>query len=253
MSPWGVGLVTFVCVASGALVGILIRRIVPESHVGGDSRDAIKVVTTLIATLSAIVLGMLIAAASESFSRFDQTIRDTAVNVILLDRTLADFGPATAGERRYIKTMYQARLQELFPPPGAQRPPPDVRYEDSSLRQFIARIRALPVTNDEQAALRGRASTLLDVLAAGRWTGFVALANPVPRGLVVVLITWLVAMFVAFGLITPPNATAYGAVLIGAAAVSIAIFVMLELTSPLDGLIRISPDAMQQAYLALGQ
>jgi len=59
--------ITFACVFGGALLGMLLRRLVPEHHLDADSRNVVNLGMALIATMSALVLGLLIASAKNSY------------------------------------------------------------------------------------------------------------------------------------------------------------------------------------------
>ena len=63
MSPIAVSLTVFACVFGGVLVGIWLRSILPKDHLDAESRDTVKVGIGLIATMTALVLGLVTAAA----------------------------------------------------------------------------------------------------------------------------------------------------------------------------------------------
>jgi hypothetical protein len=58
--------ITFVCTFGGAVLGMILCAVLPDPHLGGDSKDVIKMGTGLIATMSALVLGLLIASAKST-------------------------------------------------------------------------------------------------------------------------------------------------------------------------------------------
>jgi len=60
MSALAISLITFAVIFTGALLGMLVRAILPEPHLSTDSRDVVRLGTGLIATLAALVLGLLI-------------------------------------------------------------------------------------------------------------------------------------------------------------------------------------------------
>src|SRR5262245_50319350 len=63
MSASVIGLIVFMCVFGGALVGVYLRRVLPEHHRSAESRDLVRVATALLATMTALVLGLLIGSA----------------------------------------------------------------------------------------------------------------------------------------------------------------------------------------------
>ena len=69
----------------------------------------------------------------------------------------------------------------------------------------------------------------------------------------VVLVFWLTILFISFGLFAPPNATVIATLFVCALSVSGAIFLILELDQPFEGLIRISSAPLRNALAHLGQ
>ncbi len=57
--------------------------------------------------------------------------------------------------------------------------------------------------------------------------------------MLIILVSWLTALFISFGLYAPTNGTVVTSLLVSALSVSAAIFLILELYSPYHGLIRI--------------
>jgi hypothetical protein len=74
----------------------------------------------------------------------------------------------------------------------------------------------------------------------------------VPRGFLVVVIFWLSMTFGSFGLTAPRNATVVTVLGISALSVAAAVFLILELDGPLDGVIKISSGPMRYALANLG-
>ena len=61
---WQTSGMVFACVFAGALLGMYLRTSLPTHHLGADSKE-LKVGMGLIATLFALVLGLLIASAKQ--------------------------------------------------------------------------------------------------------------------------------------------------------------------------------------------
>ena len=110
MSPLVISLVAFVCIFGGTLFGMFLRNILPEHHLSDESKDAVKLGIGMIATLAALVLGLLVASAKGTFDTASTGLRQTGARVILLDRVLAHYGPETMEAREL--------LRRLSPPPS---------------------------------------------------------------------------------------------------------------------------------------
>jgi len=97
-----VALIAFVCIFGGALLGLFLRTLLPEHHLRDDSRDALKLGAGLIATLVALVLGLLVSSAKSSFDAMNSGLTELGAKVILLDRILAQYGPETMEARGLV-------------------------------------------------------------------------------------------------------------------------------------------------------
>ena len=62
-----IGLLSAGCIFGGALLGLLLQGLLPEGHLRDNSKDTVKVVAGMIATLAALVLGLLVSSAKSSF------------------------------------------------------------------------------------------------------------------------------------------------------------------------------------------
>ena len=114
MSSIAIGLIVFVCVFGGALLGLFLRTVLPEQHLSEESKDVVKLVTGLVATLAALVLGLLVASAKSSFDTVNEGFRQSAAKIIVLDRTLAQYGPETKDLREVLRRGFAARVEQLF-------------------------------------------------------------------------------------------------------------------------------------------
>jgi quinol-cytochrome oxidoreductase complex cytochrome b subunit len=67
MNALALSAVIFVLTLSGIFLGTLLRRTLPEHHLNEHARDVARLGVGVIATIAALVLGLLIAAAKGSF------------------------------------------------------------------------------------------------------------------------------------------------------------------------------------------
>ena len=79
----------FACVFEVVLLGMLLRRVLPEYHLSTDSKDVVKLGMGLIGTMAALVLALLIASAKSSFDTQSNEVMEMSADFMLLDRTLA--------------------------------------------------------------------------------------------------------------------------------------------------------------------
>ena len=250
-SSLDVGLIVFVFLFAGTLGGMLLRRIVPGHHQTADTLDVIKLGTGILATTSALVIGLLIASAKSSFDTKDGELKKLASDLILLDRQLAHYGPETREERELLRRYTIYKLDATWP---AEATHPADKDGWRLLEDMQDRLRALAPQNDAQRWLQARALQISSDVAGTRWLLSVQVGTAIPVAFVVVLVFWLTMIFTSFGLFARPNATAIIALLICALSVAGAIFLIVEMGQPFRGrLIRVSSAPMRDALAELGQ
>ena len=105
MSPMAISWIVFACVFGGALLGIFLRSVVPEHHLNADSKDVVKLGMGLIATMSALVLALLIASAKNSHDTQSGEVIQMSADFIQLDRVLARYGPETRDARILLRAL----------------------------------------------------------------------------------------------------------------------------------------------------
>ena len=110
MSAIAIAAVVFACVFGSALLGLLLRTMLPEHHLSSESKDVVKLAMGLIATMAALVLGLMTASAKSSFDIQNQETVHTAADIIRIDRALARYGPETKEIRE--SAQKSRRLQD---------------------------------------------------------------------------------------------------------------------------------------------
>src|SRR6185295_10805912 len=111
----GIGAIVLACVFGGVLGGMLLGSLLPERHLLKDTEDVVKLGTGVIATLSALVIGLLIASAKSSFDTKDSELRKLAADLIVLDRQLAHYGPETKDARDLLRRYAVYQIDSTWP------------------------------------------------------------------------------------------------------------------------------------------
>jgi hypothetical protein len=103
MSSITLSLIVFACVFGGALLGILLRTVLPQNHLSADSKDIVKLGMGLVGTMAALVLGLLVASAKGSYDAQIVEVTQGSTNIVLLDRLLVEYGPETKEARALLR------------------------------------------------------------------------------------------------------------------------------------------------------
>jgi Protein of unknown function (DUF4239) len=253
VTPLGISSIAFACVVGATLVGLFLHDVLPKAHLSDDSRDTVKLGMGMVATLAALILGLLIGFATNSFNNMRSEVQQTAANIILLDRVMANYGVEAKEIRDLLRHATLARIKSIWSE-GDFAPTKFESADAVAASEAIqGKIRELSPRTDEQRWLQSRALSLSNELAQTRWLLIAQADNSIPSVLLAVLVFWVAVIFLSFGLFAPRNATVLAALLVCALSVSGSIFLLLELNSPFDGVIRISSAAMRDALTRLGR
>ena len=78
MSGVEIGALTFGCAFGGAVLGNGIRAAIPPALLSKEAQDVMRLGMGLVATMTALLLGLVTAAARSSFDSQDAAIRTAA-------------------------------------------------------------------------------------------------------------------------------------------------------------------------------
>ena len=251
MNPMTIGILVFAVTFGGALAGIWLHTRLPESHLSADSQATVKVGIGLIATMTALVLGLITASAKNSFDTLDAAVKQSAAEVLTLDRMLARYGPESAPARVELRKTITTTRNKAWPDSALEANVAQIAAAPASAERVVAHIRALPEQDDDQRWLKGRAMDVSEQLLETRWLIFSTIGSSVPVPFLVVLMFWLTLIFVSFGLFAPKNGTVISILFVCAVSVASAIFMILEMDGPFGGVIRISPEPLDFALSQL--
>ena len=209
----------------------------------------VKMAVGTVATLSALVIGLLIASEKSSFDTRDSELRQFSANLILLDRQLVQYGPEAQEARELLKRYASHKLDATW----KTRASSSATNRDGWLLLEDAqdRVRALTSASDAQRWLQSRALQISGDVAKTRWLLDVQTGSSIPAAFLVLLVFWLAAIFTSFGLLAPINTTVITALFVCALSVSGAIFLIVEMDTPFEGLIQISSEPMCDALARL--
>ena len=248
MTPTVIGTLVVVCTVGGALVGLWLRAALPDHHLSNDSKDTVKVGIGLIATMTALVLGLVTASAKSAFDALNTAVKHTAADVLALDRTLARYGSESQAVWETLAHVIAQRLAMTWPQHASHVARRDHLEVTRSGEALVERIRGLAPQHENQRWLQAHAVALSEALLDARWVVVSSVGTSVPGPFLVVLVFWLTMIFVSFGLFAPRNATVMVALCVCALSVAGAILLILEMDSPFEGLMQISPEPLRSAY-----
>jgi hypothetical protein len=250
VSAWAIALTAFACIVAGVLLGAFLRSLLPKAHLAEESRDMVKVALGLIGTLAALVLGLLVASANSAFNMKVQEVQQAAARIILIDHNLRQYGSSANEAREFLRQSMTAAVSRAWSNDNASGG--DVGTSlglpaAAAIEDFQHKLRTLSPTTEEQSLLRARLLQLSQDLAQTRWLLVEQSGSSIPMPFLVVLVFWLATIFTGFGLLSPPHSTLMTIKIFCALSVASAIFLVLEMDRPFDGLFRISDAPLRSA------
>ncbi len=253
MSEWALAGVILAFVFAGMPLGLALQRVLPESHLAQDSKDVVKLGAGVIATLTALVLGMLVSTAKGSLDAKNADIMQVAVKILVVDSDLARYGPEAGAARELLR----GGLAQLLATAAAEGPRAAAargeRAPTRLIEQFQQAVRGLAPQDDEQRALKAEIVSLARDVGAIRWTLVERDTNSIPTPFLVLVVLWLVAIYTLFGMIAPHNGTVWAVMFVSALSFVGTILVIIDTDRASGGLITVSTAPLVDALGRLGR
>ena len=245
--------VVLVLILASAALGSHVRARLADHHFSEDSLAAMRIAVGLVATLSALVLSLLISSGKSSLDLVNSALQHNSVAMIQLDRTLSQFGPSADGLRADIKNDYARWISFLCSNKTGTTAEAESREILSGTYDIQGRIFALQTVGPARDKLRDHAMQLWDDIFAGRWLALEHRRGSIPAPLIAVLVGWLTVIFGIFGFSAPRNWSMCVVFLLCAVSATTAVYVVLDLDTPFQGMVNASNTPMMDALKFMGR
>jgi len=240
-----VTLTTFAIICGGAMLGFIIKGYLREHHLAPQTHDSVKLATGVVATLTALVLGLLIGSAKQSFDARAGEARTFAINLTLLDRSMRLYEPPLIEEEKSLVKFSKAMRDQLWGF-GAATTVTNVEVL-SQLDQARNEFRRLDPQTLQNKALKDRYMKLSDTLILAANELLQLDQAPIPAHMIGIVDGWLALIFIGFALFAPFNGVSIVAIGSGAGAVAMALFIIVEMSAPFQGFITVPSRTMDNA------
>ncbi len=240
----------FALTLGGIVLGALLRTTLPQHHLSKESQDVVRLGVGLIATIAALVLGLLIAAAKGSFDTQSGQVKQITADMILLDLLLEKYGPEALPIRVEMRSVIGPLADRLWHEKLADAAGPIAK--DTKAEGVYVAIQALSPSNDLQRSLQSRAAQISTDLAQIRLLLFAESDSAIPAPFIAILAFWLIIIFASFSLFAALNVTVFSFLSLFALSASCAIFLILELSQPFTGLLMIPSAPLRNALGPIG-
>jgi hypothetical protein len=235
-----ISLLSFVFIFGGSVVGHFLSRKLPPRYFTPESKEAVKMTWGIIATMTALVLGLMIASAKSSFDAVNNETTLTSAKLIMLNNVLRRYGPQADDVRQDLKATVASALKRDWPDEQIDSDVPAAAPNSNVIEIFETKLDGLVPVNDTQRALLTEAQAIAGDLSLERWEIIEQSQISLPTMLFVSVVFWLTLLFMGLSLFAPQNSMTLVASLLGAISVCVAIFVVSDMSHPTEGLICIS-------------
>jgi membrane-bound ClpP family serine protease len=250
LSAVAVALIAFGLILASIAIGLMMRSWVPESHISGDSKEVIRLATALIGTMAAVVLALLFASTRTSFEATNSSVGRMTTSVIELDHMLQEYGPEGQALRRALRQDVVAIARSVWQDDATVQQQADPNAAGGQVR-VLTMLRQMTPANPLQAAVQARALSVSGDLEQTRLSLIAQPTDSISKPFVIVLVLWLSFIFLSFSMSAKANTTLIIILVICAFSASSAIYLILELGQPFDGLMQIPNTAFRNALAPL--
>ena len=209
LAPLVVSLMIFFCTFAAAVSGMVLRKKLPDDHLSEDSKDVIKLVMGLIATMAALVLGLLIASANSSYETQSGELQQVSATIVELDGILAQYGPEANEPRHRLRVAVSAAVDKIWSKDGVrlgQLAPAATHAEAAGFYDSIAK---LSPNTEAQHFIQKRALEISGAIRQTRALMVEQSNSSIPWPFLTVLVFWISMLFVGFGLFARANSTVW--------------------------------------------
>jgi hypothetical protein len=236
MSPIVISLIALAIMFGGTLLGMFLRPLLQEHHLSGDSKDAMKLGTGMIATMAALVLSLLISSAKGTFDVWTNEFKHSGVRVSLLDHTLAQYGPETREARDIVRRTLISQIQRIWPADKTTMAQDKVGQFESGMENLEEKLQQLSPRNDKERRLHSQALQIINEMNQARLLLIEQVGQrSFPMTLLALLVLWLTIIFFNFGLFTSRNYTVMAVLFVCALSAASSLFLILEMDQPFGG------------------
>ncbi|RAO77280.1 hypothetical protein [Dyella jiangningensis] len=251
----------FTALVAAALIGLGVRRVLPEEHKAQETVQLVQLVNGMLVTFAALMLSLLTTSAKSSFDIVADDFHVFASDLIQLDSTLRAYGDEGDQARALLRSYTAGTIASIWPherrPPGDYYPkdisPKDVteNIDDARLDQMLndvgKQVRRLPVTDPYHQSLRSEGLEQFARAMSAHWKLIEEAHSSISLPFFLTLAFWLFVIFLSFGLIAPHNALALVTIGLGSILLASVVYVIVDFDTLFRGFIIVPSQPMRDA------
>ena len=240
MSSTAAFLASFASILIGAAIGMVLKRTLPAALLEGGSKEDIRLGAGFLSTLAALVIGLMIASAKNTYDNQNTNIRQLGTNAVLVDQMLTKYGTEAKGARTLLREIIPLATARIWQENVSGKAGGSAFVISEAAERFYNAVEGLKPANAEQTSLKSRIIQITTDMGRTRLLVFTQSGDAIPLPFFVVLVFWLMVIFASFSLFAEPSPVVIASTLLFALSVSSALFLIVDLSHPFQGLMQIS-------------
>lgn len=257
MNSYQLSLIAFLIIFGSALLGFLLQSIIPKQHLTGDSKDAVKLGAGLLASMAALVLGLMVSSAKGTFDSINVQFSNGAAMDMHLEHVLKQYGPEADPIRKELRVSLHNRLRDIWPeemtdPKAGQERLRDDRTQGTTLEDMKAMITALQPQTLLQKKLQDSAFSIVNEIERDRYAVEALSTGNLSMYLIFIPVVWIAALTLIYSTLASRNITVLAVLFICSLSIAASIFLIFEMSTPLDGEIKVSSAPLHKVLSMLG-
>ena len=239
--------VSLVCMLTGAVLGAVLRRRLPQHHLTEESASVVRSGVGLISTMTALILGLLISSAKISYDSTANDLSELTSDVVTVDLMLAEYGPAANDTREALRGAVNEGADSVWGTAARHSPGSRTFVPSSAWARYSKNLAALPGSTDAQRSLLKNIDNLDARMAEPRLRLFTRSGTELPVPFLVIVDFWLTIIFASYTLLGKLNTTVIVFVFLFALSAAGALYLIGELGDPFAGLLQLPKSTIVDA------
>jgi hypothetical protein len=250
MHDMAVGFTVFGCLLVASLGSRALYERLPNHHRVDETQTVVRLFASLFVVMTSLMIGLMLNQAKNTLDAADKGVHAYATQLILFDRAMRHYGAEETAAARGSLLAYArqaaARMRQSDPVLSS-------KTAEMLLRDTVEAVQKLVPADVDHAALKQELEKRFSAIYEMRWSLVEQSEGTVPAPLIVMVTLWLILIFASYGFRAPNNAFVATSFVVSSLLVACAVYLILDMDVPFDGLIQVSPAPLERVVAELSR
>ncbi|APH59057.1 bestrophin-like domain [Granulibacter bethesdensis] len=224
----------FVVLLGAYRAGLWLRIRLPPHHRNSETSAVVHAVIGMLVTFGAIVLGLMVTSGKEAYDSLSRSVNEEAIQIVQFNRLLIEYRTDIADAQTLLKEFTAHCIYDF------NDPAPKATAQAKRLMQMEAIVRDWTPKTIEKKRLQFELEERLSPLNRVHWQIISQSTSSISKPFYITLILWMLASFFIYGLNADFSIFISVALIVSAISICVALFVVMEMATPLGGVVAVS-------------